>query len=237
MHLSFSADTPTLSARLYAEGFSLPLTEAEADLDTLIAGGAIPLTLAGDGQVLSQGIGIPIDTGDGPILYLYALTTDRAARGQGLLRTLLRECADAARARGFSALCLLPASAALADAYRRMGFTEALPVGGAPHIESATDLALRLDEGARPITPKERHELYRAMGQTMPEALFDFTLSTLAPAVLPMRTDEGYALALASDPRYALAASYEAVRVANHTLLAAPLGGRLPIGIYEPLPR
>ena len=237
MHVSFSADAPVLSARLYAEGFSLPISEAEADLDALIKGGAIPLTLSGDGRVLSQGIGIPIDTGDGTVLYLYALTTDRAARGQGLLRTLLRECADAARAMGFSALCLLPASDALADAYRRMGFTEVLPAGGAPHIEAAADLSLRLDTAWAPITPEMRHDLYKAIGQTMPEALFDFTLSTLAPAVLPVKTDEGYALALASDPHYLLAASFRAARVANHTLLAAPLGDRLPIGIYEPLPR
>ena len=237
MLLSFSAERPALSARLYAEGFSLPLDEAKADLGALLRGGAIPLTLSAEGCVLSQGIGIPINTGNGTVLYLYALTTDRAARGQGLLRTLLRECAGMALDGGFAALCLLPASDALADAYRRMGFTEALPAGGAPHIEAKEDLALRLNTAARPIAPKERHDFYKAIGHTMPEALFDFTLSTLAPAVLPMKTDAGYALALASDPRYALAASSRATRVADHTLLAAPLGGRLPIGIYEPLPR
>ena len=237
MHISFAADSPTLSARLYAEGFSLPCAEAENDLDTLMRGGAIPLTLSDRGRVLSQGIGIPINTGDGTMLYLYALTTDRSARGQGHLRTLLRECTKAARAMGFSALCLLPASDTLADAYRRMGFTEELPAGGAPHIEAKKDLALRLDTPASPIAPEDRPNFCKAIGHAMPEPLFDFTLSTLAPTVLPMITDEGYVLALASDPRYALAASFRAVRVANHTLLAAPLGGRLPIGIYEPLPR
>lgn len=237
MSLIFSAESRMLSPRLYAEGFSLPLDEAKNDLRRLSHAGALPLSLSCEGSVLSQGFGIPINTENGAVLYLYALTTAPAARGQGLLRTLLRESAVMARAKGFSALCLIPADATLAHAYRRMGFTEELFAGGAPHIETPADLAIRLDLAACPIGAEEHEALYGALGQHMTREMFDFTLSTLAPAVLPMKAEEGYALALADDPRYALAASFPTHRARPHTLLTAPLCGRLPDGIFEPLPR
>lgn len=237
MSLTFSAESATLSARLYAEGFSLPIEEAEEDLRSLCRAGAIPLSLSDSTTVLSQGFGIPMEIKDEKILYLYALTTDRATRGQGLLRTLLRESADMAKRRGFSALCLLPATTALADAYQRMGFSESLPAGGAPHIEAPADLALRIDTSLHPITPDEHDALYRAIGAHMTREMFDFSLSTLAPSLIPMRAAEGYALVLASDPHHAIAASFTAPRKEEHTILTAPLGKRLPSGILEPLPR
>ena len=237
MFLSFSAESQVLSARLYAEGFSLSYEEAEGDLLALRRAGALPLTLSRGGTLLSQGLGIPIDVEGGRMLYLYALTTDRAARGQGLLRTLLKESASLARGMGFTALCLLPATHELSDSYRRMGFTEELSAGGAPHIEAPGDLSLRLDTPMRRVEPHEQDALYRALGGHMSRALFDFTLATLAPTVLPMHTEAGYALALAKDPRYALAAAFPARRAASHTLLSMPLCTRLPDGPFEPLPR
>ena len=101
--------------------------------------------------MLSQGVGIKIDTDRGALLYLYALTTDHAARGQGLLRTLLKEIAVMAEKRGFIGLCLLPADDALRCAYRRMGFTTECPAGGAPLITVFADLALHLEEEAQPL--------------------------------------------------------------------------------------
>ena len=237
MALSISTESAALSARLYAEGFSLPIEEAEQDLAALCRAGAIPLALMRDGTVLSQGLGVPIQTEGGAVLYLYALTTDRTARGQGLLRTLLRECAEPARALGFSALCLIPANAALFEAYRRMGFTEELSAGGAPHIDGAADLDLHLAFLARPISNGEANDLYAALGKHMTREMFDYTLGTLAPAVLPMRTDRGYALASVQDPHYVLASSCPAKRVGAHRILAMSLGSEMPISIPEPLPR
>ncbi|MBO7762447.1 MAG: hypothetical protein J6T24_06585 [Clostridia bacterium] len=236
MPVSFSVRLAP-SAHLYAEGFSLSIAEAEADLAALLTSGAIPLTLSCGDRVLSQGLGIEIDTDCGALLYLYALTTDRAARGQGLLRTLLEEIRTTAAEMGFSALCLLPASDALDKAYRRMGFTVEIPAGGGPTVTAPTDLALYLDEGARPIREDEGEALYEALGQHMTKGMFDYTLSTLAPAVIPMRTEGGYALVHAHDPHYALATLCPAKRVGKSTLLAMPLGGRMPVSIPEPLPR
>ena len=235
--LSFSAESPALSARLYAEGFSLSQEDAEKDLAALLSAGAIPLTLSACGTVRSQGVGIKIDTDRGAMLYLYALTTDQAARGQGLLRTLLRETAALAKKQGYIGLCLLPADDALRSAYRRMGFTEERPAGGAPLITAATDLALYLDKAAEPLTETDGEALYAALGQHMTRAMLDYTLSTLAPAVLPMKAMGGYALALACAPHHALAASSPAKRIESHTLLAMPLGNELPSSIPEPLPR
>lgn len=235
MPVSLFSDSRGPSARLYAEGFSVTEEEAESDLTALLAAGAIPLTLSEGGSVLSQGLGIRIEADEGPLLYLYALTTDRAARGRGLLRTLLRECAAMALRRGIKALCLLPADESLRAAYRRMGFTEELPAGGAPLVADKADLSLLLPLAA--IPDNDRDALYEALGGHMTRAMFDYTLSTLSPAVIPARCAGAPALVLADDPRYALAAACPATRVGHHTLLAMPLAGVIPTRIPEPLPR
>lgn len=235
--LSYTVSPRALSARLYAEGFDLSQDEARADLAALCHAGAIPLALTRGEETLSQGLGIPIDTDCGRMLYLYALTTDRASRGQGLLRTLLKETAAMAEGAGFASLSLLPASAPLYDSYRRMGFTEELASGGAAAIASSADLAYRTDLSMHPITDTDADTLYAALGKRMSRPMFDYTLATLAPTVLPMRTEEGgYALALASDPRYVLAASFPVSRIGTHTLLCAPIRG-LTESLIEPLPR
>ena len=233
--LSYTVSPRALSARLYAEGFDLSPDEARADLAALCHAGAIPLALTRGEETLSQGLGIPIDTDRGQMLYLYALTTDRASRGQGLLRTLLKETAAMAEGAGFASLSLLPASAPLYDSYRRMGFTEELASGGAAAIASPADLAYRTDLKMHPIADADA--LYAALGKRMSRPMFDYTLATLAPTVLPMRTEEGgYALAPASDPRYVLAASFPVSRIGTHTLLCAPISG-LTESLIEPLPR
>lgn len=237
MPVSFSTDPARLSAALYADGFSLSAAEAAADLTALLQAGALPLTVSLGGRVLSQGLGIGIDTDCGAMLYLYALTTDRTARGQGLLRTLLKESAAEAALRGFIGLCLLPADAALREAYRRMGFTLELPAGGASSIAAPCDLALCLKKEAKPLEEEQREGFYEALGRHMTRGMLDYTLSTLAPAVIPMRAENGYALALAKNPHYALAATAPASSNGTHTLLAMPLGERMPPSIPEPLPR
>ena len=235
--LSYTTSPRALSARLYAEGFGLSPDEATADLSALCRAGAIPLAITRGEETLSQGLGIPIDTDRGQMLYLYALTTDRASRGQGLLRTLLKETADMAKDAGFTALFLLPASASLYDSYRRMGFTEELASGGAAEIASFSDLSYRTNTKMRPITEADTDALYASLGKRISRPMFDYTLATLAPTVLPMRTEEGgYALALASDPRYVLAASFPTSRIGTHTFLCAPLRGPTE-SLVEPLPR
>ena len=238
MIFSFT-DGGALSPLLYAEAFGTTREEAEDDIAALLAGGALPLTLTEGGVTLSQWIALPIFAEGIPLLYLYALATLPASRGQGCLRTLLEKTAKMARGEGYHALLLLPATPSLAEAYARMGFTEARPAGGAPVIEKGADLALLRAKEA-PIAPMSQEEAVRAFAGGLSAPLLDYTLKTLAPAVLPYRAGDAAYLLLADAPRYALAArGGDTTRQGEGLtpLLLRPLGGALPREIPEPLPR
>ena len=229
------------SALLYAEAFGLGVAEAESDLSVLFRGGALPLSLSAEGKVLSEGIGIPLwEGGATPVLYLYALATDPPSRGQGLLRTLIRESALWAGAQGYAALCLLPADAGLSSAYRRMGFTEERPAGGAAVLAEAEDLSLFLD-GTVPPIPCPPDEVYASLGSALSQSLFFYALSSLGDGVGAFRIGAEHAILFKKDPRYALAVSAGlaslAGRRAPHCYLLMPLAGPLPQAIPEPLPR
>ena len=55
--------------------------------------------------------------------YLFAIGVDPAHRGRGLLRALLARAEQFCRTWGLDFVCLIPASDALADTYRRHGYT------------------------------------------------------------------------------------------------------------------
>ncbi len=230
------------SVPLYAEAFGIEETEAEADISALLsAGGAFPFSLSEGGRVLSQGISIPFwADGAVPVSYLYALATDLASRGQGLLRTLIRETAERARQSAYTALCLLPADKALADAYRRMGFSEERPAGGAAILGGTADLSLRFDAPPT-FVPSSADELRIPLGNALPKRLFSYAVSSLGDGVMPCRIGEEYAILLREDPRYALAVtdglSASVRRIHGDSYLLMPLAGSLPKTIPEPLPR
>lgn len=246
MSLSFLCGrSATLSPELHAEAFGGTVGEAVSDLSALLSGGAIPLTLSREGEVLSQGIGIPLwaDTAL-PVLYLYALTTAPSARGQGLMRTLLREVAEPFRRSAYTALCLLPADDALAAAYRRMGFSHHRPAGGAAVLRSADDFSFCFP--ALPdFEPCSFEEARVPLGMTLSRELFAYTAASLGEGVTAARTrmpyGYEYALLFRDDPHYALAVtdglSARVTRQGTHELLLTPLGTTLPGSVPEPLPR
>lgn len=241
MTFAFGENAP-FSLSLYAEAFGIERAEAEADLSSLLSrGGAFPFSLSEDGCAVSQGIFIPL-WADGiiPVAYLYALATAPASRGQGLLRTLIRETAGEARRSAYAALCLLPADEALADAYRRMGFTEERPAGGAPTIVSEADLSLCFD-APPPFVPCTPEELRIPLGNALPRGILSYALSSLGERMMPCRIGEEYAILYQNDPRYALTVTEGLLpsvrRVSDHRSLLMPLAGALPKAIPEPLPR
>ena len=235
-----SREDARFSVALYAEAFGIEKDEAEADISSLLSGtGAFPISLSENGHTVSQGIFIPMwADGTLPVAYLYALATEPASRGQGYLRTLIRETAEKASA--YAALCLLPADAALADAYRRMGFTEERPAGGAPTVGSEADLSLCFDAPPSfvPCTPEE---LRIPLGNALPRGVFSYALSSLGDRMVPCRIGEDHAILYKNDPRYALAVTEGLLssvrRVRDYTYLLMPLAGSLPKAIPEPLPR
>ena len=241
MTFALGADAP-FSVPLYAEAFGIEAAEAEADISALLStGGAHPFSLSEGGRVLSQGISIPFwADGTLPVAYLYALATDPTSRGQGLLRTLIRETADSARESAYSALCLLPAAPPLAEAYRRMGFTEERPAGAAPTVGGASDLSLFFDT-APAFLPCPTDELRVPFGNALSRESFSYAVSTLGDRVMPCRIGEEHAILCREDPRYALAVTdglrASVRRVSDHRYLLMPLGGALPSEIPEPLPR
>ena len=232
-------DSAAISPTLYAEAFGMSAEEASADIAALTEGGALPLTLSNGGVTLTQGFALPLIADGLPLLYLYALATLPAARGQGHLRTLLERAADYARGAGYRALVLLPANEALAEAYTRMGFTETRTAGGAAALGRASDLTY-LCEGEGAPVPIEVEECLPPLGGALPAPLLAFAIRSLAPAVLPYRVGESICLLLATDLRHALCADRcHAIHKTTdrHRLLLRPLGGRLPEAIPEPLPR
>ncbi len=239
MTFSFGPSAP-FSVELFSDAFGMSYGEAEADFRTLLEAGAQPFSIRDEGTVLSQGIGIPFSVEGRWLLYLYALATARAARGRGLLRTLLGEVAESAAGAGYSALTLLPASEALSEAYGRMGFKERYFAGGAPVIKTGDDLFLRIG-GNFPMEKAEGSALYRALGRHLSPALFDFTLSTLGEHVAAFHLgEEGYALLSPEDSTCALAVSEgmsARERDGGAAFLLLPLRGRPPRRLPEPMPR
>ena len=228
-----------LSPALAAEAFDTPTTEVERDFATLLDGGAIPLTLSEGDTLLCQGLALPMLVEDCPLWYLYALVTPPIARGHGHLRTLLRECAATAQQKKVHGLCLLPANQSLAEAYRRMGFDLAYPVG-APAIATKEDgLALRTLSVPTRCEPITARELYGALPQALSPLLFEYALTTVADLARPVLIDGTPALSGIDDPCTLLAIADDrmAARVSSPELLLMPLGGRLPRLIPEPIPR
>ena len=241
MTFALGEDTP-FSVSLYAKAFDIEPNEAEADISALLsAGGAFPFSLSEGGRVLSQGILIPF-WADGAltVAYLYALATDPASRGQGLLRTIIRETADWARRSAYSALCLLPADRPLADAYRRMGFTEERPAGAAPTVEGDADLSLFFNS-APSFVPCPIDELRIPLGNALSAEVFSYAFASLGDRVLPCRIGREHAILSREDPRCAMAVTkglFPSVRrVSDPRYLLMPLVGALPCEIPEPLPR
>ncbi len=228
------------SPRLHAEAFGTDGAEATATLKAFLEAGAIPLLLYEGDTLVSQGLGIPLTVEGSRMLYLYALATDAAARNRGFLRTLLKETASAFVARGYRALCLLPADVPLADAYRRMGFSCAYPAGALPLPEEEGDFSLYA-ETPPALTPTDDLELlHAALGQAMSRPLFALTLSTLADTVYPASLGKEAALISRRHPGCALAVSpglrHAYRRRPTADLLLMPLGDE-PMAPPEPLPR
>lgn len=233
---AFGAGAP-YSPALYAAGFGLPQEEAEDDTARLFLGGALPFSLSDGGEVLSQGLALPISVEGERLLYLYALTTAEGARGQGLLRTLIEGAKASATAHAYTALFLLPASRALTAAYRRMGFERAYPAGGAPQLLSPLDFDLLLPEAPDFCEiGREQFPTHLVSG-----GLSAFCLSSLGDDALPVQIGGEYAILSRTDPRRALllppAWEKRAERMGDHTLLLCPLLGNPPSEIVEPLPR
>ena len=236
----FSADRgDKLSPALAAEAFDIPLAEAEKDFKTLLDGGALPLTLCEGDTLLCEGFALPMQVEGTSLIYLYSLVTAPKERGRGYLRTLLNECTAMAHARGINGLCLLPASQALAAAYRRMGFWLSYPIG-APAIPTENEgLALRLTSPPTHCVPMSADELRTSLPPALSPTLFEYALSTISHFAIPMRLDGVPALVSPTNHCALLAIGDEqnALRISAPALLLKPLGGRLPSLIPEPIPR
>ncbi len=234
MTFAFGANAP-LSAALYAEAFAEDVASAADTLSALLLGGAYGFSLSEGGRPLSQGLGVPFSVDGRRFLYLYALATDKAARGQGLLRTLIKETAASAKA-DCDGLVLLPATPSLSAAYQRMGFAEVYPAGAPADTESAPYLVLT---EALDCTEISAEEAYPYFSSSLSQALFLYTLSSLGDDYFPARVADGCALLWRKSPRLALAVSENipVTQGGGNTFLYFPLKGEPPRRIPEPLPR
>ncbi len=76
---------------------------------------------------------LPVRAGECCGGYLYAVGVARAHRGRGIFRALMRAAERYAVRSGYDFLCLIPASEALDETYRRYGYEMAAPRCGQRH--------------------------------------------------------------------------------------------------------
>ncbi len=86
--------------------------------------------------------------------YIYAGATHPDARGKGYYRRLLDFVTQTAKQEGTAALLLRPATASLADSYRRMGFS--VPLYGNAHPRGDADVPMTVDAGAYGMIRRDR---------------------------------------------------------------------------------
>lgn len=111
-----------------------------------------------------------------PVGYIYAGAVHPAKRGRGCYRCLLAFAYETAKADGLAALMLRPASAALAQSYRRMGFTVPL-VCDEP--TAANDALKGASSVCADVYIARRRECFRDSGQ----AFVDWDERTVAYAL------------------------------------------------------
>lgn len=67
---------------------------------------------------------MPADGGEKKVVYLYALATDPAYRGRGIMSRLIKKSLEISAQRGYSLSALIPAEESLFEYYRQFGYRE-----------------------------------------------------------------------------------------------------------------
>ncbi len=237
----FTAPLSALSPALWADAFSENIEEVREMIALLSPDATAVLANEGERTVF-QGVLIPVLLGEELGYYLYALATAADRRGRGYLRRALAYIRDRAREEGVSFLLLIADDEALAAAYRRMGFSESLPLAASRDGRTGyLDLPPLGDERS---FDGDCERLYAMTGRSLSYSAFAAYLASLPDDTAILYTKDGFRLRAAADARFCLYADErtltDAATVSGDAALLLPLVPALRMDrsmLADPLPR
>lgn len=193
-----------------------------------------------DERAVCQGVLLPLSLAGRRGYYLYALATHPEFRGRGYMKELLRTAREMAVAEGLDFLALIPATPALAEAYRRAGFVEELPLAADPMGKNPI-YRLPPEEELVPFDGDFRKLLARYDGELSPP-LLRLSLASFAGAKI-FYTEHGFCVLLDGDRDKCLTADRKTLANCKacpspYRALLCPISALFPTSeMADPLPR
>ena len=224
-------------APLFARCFDLPEEEAREIIATFAPDATALIFETGEG-ISAECFLIPLMLGGHYGLYVYGVCVSPERRGRGYMRRMLKAAAEYAGEIGCDFLLLIPANAELRETYRRLGFTEELPLAADAKGEV---FYLKVPEAqeTRPFDG-DYAALYLKTDRTLPFSAFFATLATVEGDLL--LTENGFRLQSKEDPTRCFITDKDtaknALREEGDSALLYPLRqlSVLPT-VADPLPR
>ena len=154
---------------------------------------------------------IPLMLGGHYGLYVYGVCVAPERRGRGYMRRMLRAAGDYAKEIGCDFLLLIPANEELRETYRRLGFTEELPLAADAKGEV---FYLEVPE-AKDVRPFDGDyaALYLKTERTLPFSAFLATLNSVE-GELVLTENGGFRLRSSVDPDRAFITDAETAKSA-----------------------
>lgn len=149
------ADLPAVTA-LWRRVFGDDEAFVSASLARFVGAGNQLLAVDGAGRAVAIGSAVPCTLAGNEGIYLYALATDEAARGAGVMTGLMAFAEGEAAAGGARFSALIPATLPLFDYYRRRGYDVDVPLrrlvysggggaaGGSPSVAPNAETVMEL---------------------------------------------------------------------------------------------
>lgn len=225
-------------APLFARCFDLPEEEATEIIATVAPDATALIFETGEG-ISAECFLIPLMLGGHYGLYIYGVCVSPERRGRGYMRRMLKAATDYAAHIGCDFLLLIPATDELRETYRRMGFTEELPLTANASGEMFY-MHLPAPHATQPFDG-DYAALYLKTDRTLPFSAFLATLNSVEGELI-LTEDGGFRLTSPTDPNCAFITDRETVKAAvleeGETALLYPLRplSALP-KVADPLPR
>ena len=175
--------TKKADVRLWADIFGDSVSDIKAALSSFDGTGAC-ISLKSGELTISQFIGIEAAICGERGIYIYALCTHLQMRGRGYMRILLDLAKKHFSLCGYKFFLLLPASEALAQSYRRLGFSVSLPAYATPSPECERDFFFACDGMFSQYEEKDFDgdvkKLYELSSKVFSCDVFEYCLSALS---------------------------------------------------------
>ena len=183
-------------APLFARCFDLPEEEAREIIATFAPDATALIFETGEG-ISAECFLIPLMLGGHYGLYVYGVCVSPERRGRGYMRRMLKSASDYAKEIGCDFLLLIPANEELRATYRRMGFTEELPLAADAKGETFY-LQVPKAQVVRPFDG-DYASLYLKTERTLPFSAFLATLQSVEGELI-LTENGGFRLQSKEDP-------------------------------------